>query len=127
MQLDSNLKEKIQEHSFLVTGGAGFVGSNLVEFLLNNGAKKVRVIDNLSNGYKKNIEEFLKDDRFEFIEGDISIEADCKKALEGIDFLSHPEPRERTAHGHGFCADGFLHWNLPRSVLPAEPGLQPSC
>lgn len=89
MQLDPNIQSKIQEHSFLVSGGAGFVGSNIVEQLLKYGAGKVRVIDNLSNGFKKNIEEFLSHDNFEFIEGDISNPGDCKKALKGIDYLSH--------------------------------------
>lgn len=74
---------------FLITGGAGFIGSNLVAYLLKNGAKKVRVLDNLSNGYKANIEEFLNHPAFEFIEGDIRDLETCKKAMEDIDFVSH--------------------------------------
>ena len=74
---------------FLVTGGAGFIGANLVEYLLKYGAKKVRVLDNLSNGYLKNIEEFLNHPCFEFIEGDIRDFTTCEKAVEGIDYVSH--------------------------------------
>ncbi len=74
---------------FLVTGGAGFIGSNLVAYLLKYGAKKVRVLDNLSNGYKANIEEFLSHPAFEFIEGDIRDLETCKKAMEDIDYVSH--------------------------------------
>ncbi len=81
--------EKIKNHTFLVTGGAGFIGSNLVEFLLKNKAKKVRVLDNLSNGYFKNIEPFINDSSFEFIEGDIRDLNTCRKSTEGIDFISH--------------------------------------
>ena len=74
---------------FLVTGGAGFIGANLVEYLLKYGAKKVRVLDNLSNGYLKNIEEFLNNPCFEFIEGDIRDFTTCEKAVEGMDYVSH--------------------------------------
>ena len=74
---------------FLVTGGAGFIGSNLVEYLLKYGAKKVRVLDNLSNGYLKNVEEFLNHPCFEFIEGDIRDLETCMKAAEGMDYVSH--------------------------------------
>ena len=74
---------------FLVTGGAGFIGANLVEYLLKYGAKKVRVLDNLSNGYLKNIEEFLNHPCFEFTEGDIRDFTTCEKAVEGIDYVSH--------------------------------------
>ncbi|TNE80915.1 MAG: SDR family oxidoreductase [Bacteroidetes bacterium] len=75
--------------SFLITGGAGFIGSNLVEYLLENGASEVRVLDNLSNGYRENIEPFINDARFEFIEGDIRDLNTCKKAVEGIEYISH--------------------------------------
>lgn len=77
------------EFSFLVTGGAGFIGSNLVEYLLTHGAKKVRVLDNLSNGYYANIQEFEHLPNFEFIEGDIRDLATCQKAMQGIDYVSH--------------------------------------
>ena len=50
--------EDLSKYSFLVTGGAGFIGSNIVEYLLKYKAKKVRVLDNLANGYYKNIKEF---------------------------------------------------------------------
>ena len=45
----------LEELSFLVTGGAGFIGSNIVEYLIKNGAKNVRVLDNFSTGYKVNL------------------------------------------------------------------------
>ncbi|TXK73719.1 SDR family oxidoreductase [Mesonia sp. HuA40] len=77
------------EYSFLVTGGAGFIGSNLVEYLLKHGAKKVRVLDNLSNGYYANIQEFEDLPNFEFIEGDIRDLSTCQKAMQGIDYVSH--------------------------------------
>ena len=75
--------------SFLITGGAGFIGSNLVAYLLNNNAKKVRVLDNLATGFMKNIEAFQSNPSFEFMEGDIRDLETCKKAMEGIDCVSH--------------------------------------
>ena len=81
--------EDLSKQTFLVTGGAGFIGSNIVEYLLGYGAKKVRVLDNLSNGYKENIAPFLSHPNFEFIEGDIRDLETCVKAMEGIDYVSH--------------------------------------
>jgi UDP-N-acetylglucosamine 4-epimerase len=79
----------IQNINFLVTGGAGFIGSNLVEHLLLNNAQKVRVLDNFSTGFKHNIEPFYNNPTFELIEGDIRDLNTCKKAVENIDIVLH--------------------------------------
>ena len=79
----------ISKTSFLITGGAGFIGSNIVEYLVQHGAGKIRILDNLSEGKLSNIEPFLKLDSVEFVEGDISDEATCRKVCEGIDYISH--------------------------------------
>lgn len=79
----------LSQFSFLVTGGAGFIGSNIVEYLLKYAAKQVRVLDNLSNGYYENISEFEEEPNFEFQEGDIRNLRDCEKAVENIDIVLH--------------------------------------
>lgn len=73
---------------FLVTGSAGFIGSNLVEAILKLGYQ-VRGLDNLSTGKKENIEEFIDHTNYEFIEGDIRDLDTCMKACEGIDYVLH--------------------------------------
>lgn len=76
--------------NLLITGGAGFIGSNLVEhFIEDDRIELIRVLDNLSNGYIKNIEEFFSHPKFEFIEGDIRDFETCIKACKGIDKVSH--------------------------------------
>lgn len=75
--------------NFLVTGGAGFIGSHITEYLLANGAGKVRVLDNLSTGLEKNIAAFSTYSSFEFVEGDIRNAETCRHACEGIDYVSH--------------------------------------
>lgn len=72
----------------LVTGGAGFIGSNLVESLLGNG-NKVTCLDNFSTGKRENIEGFLSNPDFNLIEGDIRNYSDCEKSVQGIDFVFH--------------------------------------
>jgi UDP-N-acetylglucosamine/UDP-N-acetylgalactosamine 4-epimerase len=81
--------QDIGKYSFLITGGAGFIGSNLVEYLLKHGAKKVRVLDNLSTGFLYNLDEFRNNLNFEFIEGDIRDLSVCQNACEKIDYVSH--------------------------------------
>lgn len=74
----------------LVTGGAGFIGSNLVEHLVGRpDVTLVRVLDNLATGSLKNIEPFQTNPKFEFIEGDIRDYNTCLTACEGIDLISH--------------------------------------
>lgn len=80
----------ISNLNILVTGGAGFIGSNIVEFLLKNNVKKVRVIDNLSTGNKNNLKPFLeKYDNLEFMYGDISKLEDCRKAVKGMHVITN--------------------------------------
>ena len=71
---------------FLITGGAGFVGSNLTEAILNLGYK-VRSLDDLSTGLQKNIDQFIANPHFTFIKGDIKDLEVCKKACKGVDFV----------------------------------------
>lgn len=74
----------------LVTGGAGFIGSNLVEALLQDERVAfVRVLDNLATGSLKNISSFTANKKFEFIEGDIRDYSTCVLACSGIDRISH--------------------------------------
>ena len=75
--------------SFLVTGGAGFIGGHIAEYLLKNGAGKVRVIDNFSNGFESNLDVLRTYNAFEFLEGDIRNLDSCRKACDGIEYVSH--------------------------------------
>ena len=79
----------LSAYSFLVTGGAGFIGSNLVEYLLKFGAGKVRVLDNFSTGFRKNLEEFMLYPNLEVIEGDIRVLQVCQTAVSGMDYVFH--------------------------------------
>jgi len=80
--------QKLQGKKVLVTGGAGFIGSNLCEALLDLGVLVV-CLDNFATGHKHNIEEFLGNDHFMLIEGDIRDLETCQKACNGVDFVLH--------------------------------------
>lgn len=73
---------------FLVTGGAGFIGSNLCEAILNLGYK-VRCLDDLSTGKQENIDLFAGNEKYEFIKGDIKDLDTCMKACNGVDYVLH--------------------------------------
>jgi UDP-N-acetylglucosamine 4-epimerase len=81
--------QPIDNLAFLVTGGAGFIGSNLVEYLLKYGAKEVRVLDNYSNGFRKNVALFEGNPALRVIEGDIRDRQTCIDACQGIDVVLH--------------------------------------
>lgn len=73
---------------YLVTGGAGFIGSNIVKRLLELG-HFVRVVDNLSTGKKENIKEFIGQKSFEFIKGDLTDLETCRRVVKTIDYILH--------------------------------------
>tara|TARA_X000000368_G_scaffold417490_1_gene414042 strand:+ start:5177 stop:6166 length:990 start_codon:yes stop_codon:yes gene_type:complete len=75
--------------NILVTGGAGFIGSNLCDFLVQLGCKNVVCLDNFSTGCKKNIKHLLSKTNFNLIEGDIRNISDCNKACRDIDYVLH--------------------------------------
>ncbi|MGM5470788.1 SDR family oxidoreductase [Flavobacteriaceae bacterium LMO-SS05] len=108
--------EDLSKYNFLITGGAGFIGSNIVGYLLQHQAKNVRVLDNFSNGYKANLTEFRDHPAFELMEGDIRNLDTCKQAMEGVDFVSHqaalgsvPRSIQDPATTHAVNITGFLN------------------
>jgi UDP-N-acetylglucosamine 4-epimerase len=79
---------ELTNKKILVTGGAGFIGSNLCESLLEKG-NKVICLDNFATGKRENLEQLLKDTNFTLIEGDIRKIEDCLKASKGVDYVLH--------------------------------------
>ncbi|MBL7699252.1 MAG: SDR family oxidoreductase [Chitinophagaceae bacterium] len=81
--------QSLGSSTFLVTGGAGFIGSHIVEYLLKKGAQKVRVLDNYSTGSRENLTGFKSSPAFEMFEGDICDLETCKSAMQGVDYVLH--------------------------------------
>ena len=79
---------ELSNKTILVTGGAGFIGSNLCEALLEKG-NKVVCLDNFATGKRENLEQLLKDSNFTLFEGDIRKLEDCLKACKGVDYVLH--------------------------------------
>ena len=86
--MTSKQQEKLKNKTVVVTGGAGFIGSNLCEVLLNH-AIQVVCLDNFATGKRKNIEPFLSNNNFKLIEGDIRNLDDCHKACLNADYVLH--------------------------------------
>ena len=106
----------ITDKTFLVTGGAGFIGSNIVEYLFKYNAGKVIVLDNLSTGFEENLAPFRALRNFEFIKGDITSLDDCHKACKGVDYVFHqaalgsvPRSIINPVATHNVNATGFIH------------------
>ncbi len=103
-------------YCFLVTGGAGFIGSNIVEYLLKHGAGKVKVLDSLITGHYENVQQFENYPEFEFIEGDIRNQSICESATNGVDYVSHqaamgsvPRSIKDPITTNSINIDGFLN------------------
>ncbi len=105
----------IKGKKILVTGGAGFIGSNLCEYLLENGAY-VYCLDNFITGFRSNISKFLEKKNFTLIEGDICDLKLCQQACNGVDFVLHnaalgsvPRSLKNPLDSHNVNINGFLN------------------
>jgi UDP-N-acetylglucosamine 4-epimerase len=78
----------MKNNSVLITGGAGFIGSNLCEFFLEKGYEVI-CLDNLATGFKSNMDGFMNHPFFKFIEGDIRDLQTCREAVKGVDYILH--------------------------------------
>lgn len=109
-------EQDLSDKTILITGGAGFIGSNIVAYLLKYGVGKVRVLDNFLTGFRENVTPFLEYSNYEFIEGDIRNLDTCHQVCQGVDMICHQaamgsvprsirEPYNTTAHN----VDGFVN------------------
>ena len=80
--------QEITKSSILITGGAGFIGSNLCDYFLSKG-NKVICLDNFATGHRHNLNDFIANANFTLIEGDIRNLDDCQKAVQGVDYVLH--------------------------------------
>lgn len=120
MYTNSFYRLDISSKTFLVTGGAGFIGSNIVEYLIIHKAKRIIILDNLSTGFQENIDIVchpLKQKTIvEFIEGDICNIEDCHAACNGVDYVFHqaalgsvPRSIKTPIDTHNVNSTGFIN------------------
>ena len=114
--LKSEITQFICQSNCLVTGGAGFIGANLVEALLNIGAKKIIVLDDLSTGNRANIAEFIDNGKVEFVQASIIDLAAIQDSFKGIDIVfqlaalgSVPRSIDDPIKTNNVNVDGFLN------------------
>lgn len=108
--------DSIKDKKILITGGAGFIGSNIVDHLISNGHTQVTVLDNLETGSLENIQPHIDANSITFIKGDICDLALCLKITEGVDIILHqaalgsvPRSIEKPLDTHNTNVNGFLN------------------
>jgi UDP-N-acetylglucosamine/UDP-N-acetylgalactosamine 4-epimerase len=99
------LKDLVNK-SILVTGGAGFIGSNIVDYLVKNNFRKITVLDNLSTGNLDNIQDHIVNRAIDFYKGDITSYDDCLKATLNVDIVSTPGSARKCSKKH---TGPFIH------------------
>ena len=115
----------LENKTILVTGGAGFIGSNIIEYLLKKN-NRITCLDNFITGKKENIENFLSNPHFKFIEGDITNLNDCELACQGVDIILHqaalgsvPRSIENPITTNKININGFLNilWSAKKNNI----------
>ena len=115
----------LENKTILVTGGAGFIGSNIIEYLLKKN-NRITCLDNFTTGKRENIENFLSNPHFKFIEGDITNLNDCDLACKGVDIILHqaalgsvPRSIENPLKTNDININGFLNilWSAKKNNI----------
>ena len=115
----------LENKTILVTGGAGFIGSNIIEYLLKKN-NRITCLDNFTTGKRENIENFLSNPHFKFIEGDITNWNDCDLACQGVDIILHqaalgsvPRSIENPLKTNDININGFLNilWSAKKNNI----------
>ncbi len=115
----------LENKTILVTGGAGFIGSNIIEYLLKKN-NRITCLDNFTTGKRENIENFLSNSHFKFIEGDITNLNDCNLACQGVDIILHqaalgsvPRSIENPLKTNDININGFLNilWSAKKNNI----------